>query len=57
MKGGVYSAYTSKAVGFTALEDVAEAAAVILMEGPEKHNGKDYGFQRTCLLRIRWPKL
>src|SRR6266478_5920269 len=41
IKGGVYNAYTSKAVGFTALEDVAEAAAVILMEGPDKHNGKD----------------
>src|SRR6266481_4016689 len=37
IKGGVYSAYTSKPIGFTALEDVAEAAAVILMEGPEKH--------------------
>jgi NAD(P)H dehydrogenase (quinone) len=42
IKGGLNNAYTSKAVGFTALEDVAEAAAVILMEGPEKHNGKDY---------------
>ena len=49
MKGGVYSAYTSKAVGFTALEDVAEAAAVILMEGPEKHNGKDYWFSADVL--------
>src|SRR5438552_8615600 len=44
LKGGEYNAYTSKAIGFTALEDVAEAAAVILMEGPEKHNGKDYWF-------------
>ena len=41
---GLYSAYTSKAIGFTALEDVAEAAALILMEGPEKHRGKDYWF-------------
>src|SRR5712675_2986281 len=49
MKGGVYSAYTSKAVGFTALEDVAEAAAVILMEGPDKHNGKDYWFSADAL--------
>src|SRR5467141_5131795 len=49
IKGGVYSAYTSKAVGFTALEDVAEAAAVILMEGPEKHNGKDYWFSADVL--------
>lgn len=49
IKGGVYSAYTSKPVGFTALEDVAEAAAVILMEGPEKHNGKDYWFSADVL--------
>src|SRR5256884_1761592 len=37
IKGGLYSAYTSKAVGFTALEDVSEAAAIILMEGPDEH--------------------
>src|SRR6058998_3498040 len=49
LKGGVYSAFTSKAIGFTALEDVAEAAAVILMEGPEKHNGKDYWFSADAL--------
>jgi NAD(P)H dehydrogenase (quinone) len=49
IEGGVYNAYTSKAVGFTALEDVAEAAAVILMEGPEKHNGKDYWFSADVL--------
>src|SRR6266550_2772054 len=49
IKGGLYSAYTSKAIGFTALEDVAEAAAVILMEGPDKHNGKDYWFSADVL--------
>src|SRR4030088_2686438 len=49
IKGAVYNAYTSKAVGFTALEDVAEAAAVILMEGPEQHNGKDYWFSADVL--------
>ena len=49
LKGGEYSAYTSKAIGFTALEDVAEAAAVILMEGPDKHNGKDYWFSADAL--------
>src|SRR5260221_5057641 len=49
IKGGVYNSYTSKAVGFTALEDVAEAAAVILMEGPDKHNGKDYWFSADAL--------
>lgn len=49
IKGGVYNTYTSKAVGFTALEDVAEAAAIILIEGPEKHNGKDYWFSADVL--------
>jgi len=49
VKGGVYSIYTSKPMGFTALEDVAEAAAVILMEGPGKHNGKDYWFSADVL--------
>src|ERR1700739_3848858 len=49
IKGGVYNAYTSKAVGFTALEDVAEAAAVIIMEGADKHNGKDYWFSADVL--------
>jgi uncharacterized protein YbjT (DUF2867 family) len=49
IKGGLYSAYTSKAIGFTALEDVAEAAAVILMEGPEKHSGMDYWFSVEAL--------
>ena len=47
MKGGVYNAYTSKPIGFTALEDLAEAAAVILMEGPEKHNGRDRSFHSS----------
>jgi NAD(P)H dehydrogenase (quinone) len=49
IKGAIYGAYTSNAVGFTALEDVAEAAAVILIEGPEKHNGKDYWFSADAL--------
>ena len=49
IKGGRYSYYTSKALGYTALEDVAEAAAVILMEGPEKHRGKDYWFSADVL--------
>ena len=49
VKGGLYSAYTSKAIGFTALEDVAEAAALILIEGPEKHGGKDYWFSAEVL--------
>jgi NAD(P)H dehydrogenase (quinone) len=49
IKGGRYSYYTSKALGYTALEDVAESAAVILMEGPEKHSGKDYWFSADVL--------
>jgi NAD(P)H dehydrogenase (quinone) len=49
VKSGLYSVYTSKPIGFTALEDVAEAAAVILMEGPKQHNGKDYWFSADVL--------
>ena len=49
IRGGQYRPYTSKALGFTALEDVAEAAAVILIEGPEKHSGKDYFFSADAL--------
>lgn len=49
IKGGVYNAYTSKAVGFTVLEDVTEAAFVTLVEGPKKHNGKDYWFSTDVL--------
>src|SRR4030081_1097735 len=53
IKGGLYSAYTSKAVGFTALEDVAEAAAAILMEGTEKHSGRDYWFSADVLTPLQ----
>ncbi|WP_206996905.1 NmrA family NAD(P)-binding protein [Trinickia mobilis] len=49
VNGGRYSVYTSKPIGFAALEDVAEAAAVILMEGPEKHHGRDYWFSADAL--------
>src|SRR5882672_2818311 len=49
VKGGLYNSFTSKALGFTALEDVAEAAALILLEGPEKHGGKDYWFSADAL--------
>jgi uncharacterized protein YbjT (DUF2867 family) len=49
VKGGLYSVYTSKPIGFTALEDVAEAAALILMEGPKQHSGKDYWFSVDAL--------
>jgi NAD(P)H dehydrogenase (quinone) len=49
IKNGRYSYYTSKALGYTALEDVAESAARILMEGPTKHSGKDYWFSADVL--------
>ncbi len=49
IKGGRYSYYTSEALGYTALEDVAESAARILMEGPTKHSGKDYWFSADVL--------
>jgi NAD(P)H dehydrogenase (quinone) len=38
-----------KKVGWIALEDVAEAAAKILLEGASKHNGKDYWFSTESL--------
>ena len=47
--GALFNAYTSKPLGYTALEDVAESAAVILMEGPERHSGKDYWFSADSL--------
>src|ERR1700756_4318222 len=49
IKGGQYRPYTSKALGFTALEDLAKPAAVILIEGPDKHNGQDYYFSADAL--------
>ena len=57
IRGGQYRPYTSKALGFTALEDLAEAAAVILMEGPEKHSERTISFQRMHLLRSKWLKV
>lgn len=38
-----------KKVGWIALEDVGEAAAKILSEGPSKHQGKDYWFSTESL--------
>jgi uncharacterized protein YbjT (DUF2867 family) len=38
-----------KRVGWIALEDLAEAAARILVEGPAKHHGKDYWFSTDSL--------
>src|SRR6201988_2434905 len=48
IKGGRYSYYTSKALGYTALEDVAESAVRILTEGPKKHGGKEYWFSAAA---------
>ena len=50
MKNGVVSFYVKdQKVGWIALEDVAEAAAKVLIEGPSKHSGKDYWFSTESL--------
>ena len=41
--------YTSKKLGWIALEDVADAAVKILTEGPAKHGRKDYWFSTESL--------
>lgn len=49
-KDGKVTFYTKdKQMGWIALEDVAEAAAKILTEGPSKHHGKDYWFSTEGL--------
>ena len=49
-KHGKVIFYTKdKPVGWIALEDVGEAAAKILAEGPSKHHGKDYWFSTESL--------
>jgi len=48
IKGGIYNAYTSKPSD-SPLWRIAEVAYVILVEGPEKHNGKDYWFSADAL--------
>src|SRR3979490_1139357 len=49
VKGALYSVYTSKPICVTALEDVAEAAAVILMEGAGRDSGEVYWFSADVL--------
>ncbi|WP_347252101.1 NmrA family NAD(P)-binding protein [Legionella sp.] len=49
LKKGKFRWYTSKPCGWIALEDLAEATAKILLEGPEKHHGKDYWFSTESL--------
>lgn len=50
VKNGQVSFYAKdKKVGWIALEDVAEASAKILVEGPSKHDKKDYWFSTESL--------
>ncbi|MBS0655924.1 MAG: NmrA family NAD(P)-binding protein, partial [Verrucomicrobia bacterium] len=48
-KSGKLIFYTDKKVGWIALEDVAEAAAKILIEGPRSHQDKNYWFSTESL--------
>jgi NAD(P)H dehydrogenase (quinone) len=48
-KGKLHFYGLDKKVGWIALEDVGEAAAKILIEGPAKHNKKDYWFSTDSL--------
>lgn len=48
-KGQVQFYANEKKVGWIALEDVAEASAKIIVEGPSKHQGKDYWFSTESL--------
>lgn len=49
-KNGHVRWYTNdKKVGWIALEDVGEATAKILSEGPSRHQGKDYWFSTESL--------
>src|SRR4029077_9117619 len=43
--------------GWIALEDVAEAAAKILIEGPAKHHGKNYWFSTESLTVSQMAKI
>lgn len=48
--GGKVSLYCEdKKVGWVALEDVAQAASLVLREGPSKHAGNDYWFSSESL--------
>lgn len=49
--------YTAKPCGWIALEDVADAAAKILIDGPETHHGKDYWFSTESLNLIELSKV
>lgn len=50
VKNGKVRGYSGdKKVGWIALEDVAEATAKILFDGPSKHHGKEYWFSTESL--------
>ncbi len=50
VKNGTVRFYVNdKKVGWIALEDVAEASAKILAEGPSKHHSKEYWFSTEAL--------
>lgn len=50
IKNGKFRWYTAKTpCGWIALEDVAEAAAKILIDGPTSHHAKDYWFSTESL--------
>jgi NAD(P)H dehydrogenase (quinone) len=46
-----------KPCGWVALEDVAEAGAKILIEGPAKHHGKNYWFSTESLTATQMAKI
>jgi NAD(P)H dehydrogenase (quinone) len=48
-KGKVQFYTNEKKVGWIALEDVGEATAKIMIEGPSKHSSKDYWFSTESL--------
>ena len=50
VKNGKFRWYAqNKPCGWIALEDVAEAAAKVLIDGPKQHHGKDYWFSTESL--------
>lgn len=58
LKGNkLYSWVGNKPCGWIALEDVAEAAAKILIQGPTKHHEKDYWFSTDSLTVAQMAKI
>ncbi len=49
LNNGKFRWYTHKPCGWVALEDVAEAATKTLVDGPDKHHGRDYWFSTESL--------